>query len=121
MKPSTKGKRHDKPLPENPALAEQRAGVKVLGTHIEVMDFISNQYRHGKTILALGDSKALMERADVSSTLASGDADPGIMMAAAAKVDGAVADFIAALGRHRHPERETWPPPACVDINQLLV
>ena len=29
-------------------------GVKVLGGFIEVMDFISNQHRHGKTLLALG-------------------------------------------------------------------
>jgi catalase len=87
-------------------LPEGAVGVKALGARIEVMDFISNQYRHGKTILALGASKALIDRAGVAATLANGDADPGILIAAATKADGAVADFITALGRHRHPERE---------------
>jgi catalase len=38
--------------------------------------------------------------------LKSGDADPGIVLGAAAKADHAVKEFIAALGQHRHPERE---------------
>jgi catalase len=86
-----------------PAGAE---GVKALGTHIEVMDFITNQYRHGKTILALGASVALMERAGAMPTLASGAVDPGIVIGTAAQAEQAVADFITALSRHRHPERE---------------
>jgi len=80
--------------------------VKALGGYIEVMDFISNQHRHGKTLLALGASKALIEQAGVSPTLASGEADPGIVIGAAAKAAPAVTDFITALGKHRHPERE---------------
>jgi len=87
-------------------LPDGAGGVKALGGRIEVMDFISNQVRHGKTILALGASKALLDRAGVAATLASGEADPGIVMGAAAKADRAVADFITALGKHRHPERE---------------
>ena len=87
-------------------LPDGAAGVKALGGYIEVMDFISNQHRHGKTLLALGASKALIEQAGVSPTLASGEADPGIVIGAAAKAAPAVADFITALGRHRHPERE---------------
>jgi len=80
--------------------------VKTLGSRFEVMDFISNQYRHGKTLLALGASKALIDRAGVAATLANGDADPGIVIGATAKADQVAADFISALGRHRHPERE---------------
>jgi catalase len=81
-------------------------GVKVLGSHAEVMDFVSNQYRHGKTIFAIGASKVLLERAGVSATLPVGGADPGVVMGGAAKAEHALADFIAALGKHRHPERE---------------
>jgi catalase len=81
-------------------------GVKALGAHIEVVDFITNQYRHGKTILALGASVALMERAGAMPTLASGAVDPGIVIGTAAQAEQAVADFITALSRHRHPERE---------------
>ena len=91
-------------------LPDGTSSVTALGARIEVMDFISNQYRHGKTILAIGVSKALLERAGVQATLANGEPDPGILLGAAAKADHAVADFIAALGRHRHPEREAGAP-----------
>jgi catalase len=86
-------------------------GVKVLASHVEVMDFISNQYRHGKTILALGASKTLLERVGVSATLSSGEPDPGILVGSAAKAERAMADYITALGRHRHPEREAGATP----------
>jgi catalase len=71
----------------------------------EVMDFISSQYRHGKTILALGASKALLDRAGIPPALQGGEPDPGLIVAAASKADSAAADFIAALGKHRHPAR----------------
>jgi catalase len=91
-------------------LPDGARGVKALGSPVEVMDFIANQYRHGKTILAIGASKALLERAGVAPTLANGKPDPGIVQASAVKADRGVADFIAALGRHRHPEREAGAP-----------
>jgi catalase len=81
-------------------------GVKRLGGHVEVMDFISNQHRHGKTLLALGASRALFEQAGVATTLPGGKQDPGLFVASAAKAEGAVLEFIEALGKHRHPERE---------------
>ena len=88
-------------------LPDGSAGVEVLGNLVLVMDFLSNQYRHGKTILALGASEVLLELADVPTTLASGEPDPGILIADAdTNAQLAVADFIAALGKHRHPERE---------------
>lgn len=86
-------------LPDGPAVED-------LSARIEVMDFISNQYRHGKTLLALGASRSLLEQAGVSTTLANGDADPGIVVAPAAKAAHAAKAFITALGKHRHPERE---------------
>ncbi len=87
-------------------LPDGAGGLKVLGGHVEVMDFIANPYRHGKTILAIGASKALLERAGASATLAGGQADPGIVLGSAAEIDGALAAFVAALGKHRHPQRE---------------
>jgi catalase len=87
-------------------LPDGEAGVKLLGTHVEVMDFISNQYRHGKTILALGASKALLDKSGIEATVATGAPDPGLLMATAADVKRAAEGFIAALGKHRHPERE---------------
>jgi catalase len=43
----------------------------------------------------------------VSVTLASGDADPGIVLGSESKTNDAVLNFITALGKHRQPERET--------------
>jgi catalase len=87
-------------------LPDGAVGVKTLGGYVEVMDFISNQFRHGKTLLAIGASKSLLEQAGTSTSLANGETDPGFLTGAAAKAEHAAAAFIAALGRHRHPERE---------------
>jgi len=82
------------------------AGVKALSGLVDVMDFISNQYRHGKTLLVLEASKALMAQAGVSATRVNGEADPGIVVETTASTDDAVAAFITALGKPRHPQRE---------------
>jgi catalase len=87
-------------------LPDGAEGVQALDAHIEVMDFISNQYRHGKTLLVLGASKTLLERAAVSPTLQGNIPDPGIVLASTAQTEQAAQAFITALGRHRHPERE---------------
>jgi catalase len=88
-------------------LPDGASGVKLLGTRVEVMDFISNQVRHGKTVLALGTSKGLIRQAGMASTLANGKPDPGILLEDAANAEQAAKAFISALGKHRHPERET--------------
>ena len=82
------------------------AAVKRLGTQVAVLDFISNQHRHGKTLLMLGTAKGLLERAGCSARLADGAADPGVVLGKPADDGDAVGDFITALGKHRHPERE---------------
>jgi len=79
-------------------------GVTELARHDQTMDFIRDQYRHGKTILALGASKVLLVSAGVSTALPSGENDPGILLASAGK--DVAAAFIAAVGKHRHTERE---------------
>ncbi|RYF66524.1 MAG: catalase, partial [Comamonadaceae bacterium] len=72
--------------------------------------FIKDQYRHCKTLLAFGASQALLTDAKVAPTLPGGDADPGIILAQASEGAQAAQRFIAALGLHRHPARETDPP-----------
>ena len=71
----------------------------------QAVDFVKDQYRHCKTILALGTSSALVAAAGLPPTLADGSDDPGLLGPAA----GADA-FIAALAKHRHYARETDPP-----------
>jgi len=88
-------------------LPDGEAGVKALASVGQTMEFITNQYRHGKTIVALGAAKRLLESAGVKTD--SVGADPGLLV-----LEGndrkAAKKFISALAMHRHPERETDPP-----------
>lgn len=91
-------------------LPDGEVGVKSLLRHAPAVDFVAQQFRHGKTLLALGASKALLDRAGAEAFLASGDADPGVLLAEADEAEASHAAFIAAIGKHRHPARETDPP-----------
>jgi catalase len=74
------------------------------------LEFVKDQYRHCKTILALGDSSKVLAKAGIPLTLPSGDADPGLLIEGQ---DGSETDahsFITAIGRHRHLERDRDPP-----------
>ncbi len=93
-------------------LPDGEVGVKLLLRHAQAVDFVAQQFRHGKTLLALGASKALLERAGVQAVLASGEADPGVLLAQAEEGEAAQAAFITAIGKHRHPKRETDSPQA---------
>ena len=74
------------------------------------MEFIRNQYRHCKTILVMGNSKALIAMADLPEAMPNGEPDPGILFSADGKDKKAFQSFIQAIGQHRHFERETDPP-----------
>jgi len=68
----------------------------------QTAEFIKDQYRHGKTILALGTSARLLAGLGIATNLPDGEPDPGLTSDARA--------FIAAVARHRHPERDRDPP-----------
>jgi catalase len=74
------------------------------------MEFVRDQYRHCKPILALGASEAMLEAAGIFATLPNGSPDPGILLFAAASIDDAVDAFKGAVVRHRHWERDADPP-----------
>ena len=73
----------------------------------QALDFVKDQYRHCKPILALGGSTLLAE-AKIPLALADGGADPGLIVSQGG--GDPVAAFVAALGKRRHFERETDPP-----------
>lgn len=73
-----------------------------------VMECVKDQYRHGKTILAIGASKVLLDRVEVTPELANVKADTGVVITADASMSVDV--FIKGVAMHRHPERETDPP-----------
>ncbi len=73
------------------------------------VEFVKDQYRHCKPVLAIARGTELLAKANIPSRLPNGNADPGLLVADVA--DKAVGEaFVAALGRHRHFERETDPP-----------
>ncbi|RZJ61144.1 MAG: catalase [Acidovorax sp.] len=89
------------------ALPDGDAGVQALSRDGHTLEFLKDQYRHCKTILVMPASSALMLKAQIPSTLLSGDPDPGIVFGAGpAEFDL----FIRGIAQHRHPERETDPP-----------
>ncbi len=74
------------------------------------LEFVKDQYRHCKPILAVGTGRELLESAGIPATLVSGDRDPGLIFLDEGEVDGGLPQFIEAIAKHRHFERESDPP-----------
>ena len=85
-------------------------GVIALGRDARVIDFVREQYRHGKPILALGSGAGLLSAAGIPATLPDGCDDPGIISMDPALATLAIGQFKQALARHRTFERVTDPP-----------
>jgi len=74
------------------------------------LEFLKDQYRHGKSILVLGAASKLLKKAGIFEVLPSGEPDPGLLVAESRGFDPAMKRFVTAIARHRHPERHTDPP-----------
>lgn len=85
------------------------AGNAKLAALGQAMEFVVNQYRHCKTILALGTASDMLPMFGISASLPSGEVDPGVLLELDASAE-TLSLFIAAMGLHRHPARETDPP-----------
>jgi catalase len=82
-------------------------GVKssaMLARNAHAIDFVREQYRHCKPIMALGEGSKLLERAMVPLALPDGSPDPSLLL------DATLDAFKAALAAHRSFLRETDPP-----------
>jgi catalase len=88
-----------------------RAAVVILGNLGHAAEFVKDQYRHAKPILALGAGTDLVENAGVPARLPGGGEDPGLLLFPDAEVKKALPRFVQAIARHRHHEREMDPPP----------
>ncbi len=86
--------------------------VAALAQDGHTMEFIRDQFRHCKTILALGASRRLLLKAGlpVSMDKSQAQGGTGLFIAEARDASQAVAAFIEALGKHRHFGREMDPP-----------
>ena len=92
------------------ALPGGKAAMTALGNLGHALEFIKDQYRHAKPILALKEAADLVENAGISVTLSSGEPDPGMLVARDGKATQVLPDFIEAIAKHRHHEREMDPP-----------
>jgi catalase len=86
--------------------------VAALAQDGHTMEFIKDQYRHCKAILALGSSQLLLARAGVPAAIEKAQqlAETGLLMADAGNAQEAARAFIAAVAKHRHWGREMDPP-----------
>ncbi len=84
--------------------------VDALSRDGRTLEFVKDQYRHCKTVLALGDSSRILAKAGIPLALPSGDADPGLLVEGEDGSEASAEAFIAAIGRHRHVERDRDPP-----------
>jgi len=76
----------------------------LLARNAHAIDFVREQYRHCKPILALGGGANLLAKAMIPLTLPDGSDDPALL------VDGTLEAFATALAGHRAFARETDPP-----------
>jgi catalase len=84
--------------------------VDALSKDGHTLEFLRDQYRHGKSIWVMGESSKLVQKAAIVGGVPSGDRDPGFLMAPAAEAKTTLPRFIEAIGKHRHPQRESDPP-----------
>jgi catalase len=87
-----------------------QAAIDTLARDGHALEFMRDQYRHCKPILALGAGAGLLEKANIPAALPDGSADPGLVLAENAGLTQALASFKAALAAHRSYARETDPP-----------
>ncbi len=91
-------------------LPDGMPAVEALAADPHTMEFIKDQYRHCKTLMAFGASQALLTEAGIPMTLPDGSEDPGLILADASDATAAAADFIAAVALPRHAARDSDPP-----------
>jgi catalase len=91
-------------------IPDGEGAVELLGRDAHAQDFVREQYRHCKPIMAVGAGAGLLQKASVPPTLPDGSPDPALVGTEAADLPAAYAAFKQALSGHRAFARETDPP-----------
>ncbi len=91
-------------------LPEGKEAIDKLMMDAHSREFVRDQYRHCKPILALGEGKRLLEKLEIPQDLPNGQPDPALVVESSQNGDKALTAFIAALAAPRCLERETDPP-----------
>ncbi|GGC79032.1 catalase [Marinobacter halophilus] len=88
-------------------LPDGSEAVQALAANGHTVEFVKDQFRHCKTILALGAGQQLLEMAGIDPTR---EEDEGILRAKSANAAKIAAAFIKAIAAHRHFSRDSDPP-----------
>ncbi|MCR4346578.1 MAG: catalase [Sulfuricaulis sp.] len=104
----------DKSMENSPAVLfdalvvpDGSGAVQALAGNGHTMEFVKDQFRHCKSILALGAGRELLEMTGIGSAM---DEDPGILLAEGADASKIASAFIDSIAAHRHPSRDRDPP-----------
>jgi catalase len=84
--------------------------VRALSTVGHAQEFIKDAYRHCKPLLAIGAGSTLLDACGASENTTDGEKDPGVLVFEEGAAGEALREFIAAIAKHRHFEREADPP-----------
>jgi catalase len=87
-------------------IPDGKEGIAAMSQLGHAAEFLKDQYRHCKAILAFGDAHALLEAAGIP---AEGD-DPALIIAEKDGAAEAIDSFVAALAKHRNWDRAADPP-----------
>jgi catalase len=91
-------------------LPDGAKAVATLAADGHSLEFLKDQYRHCKTILALGASSLLLEKAGLAGKMASGKEESGLLRSTSGGGAAQIKAFVVAMGKHRHPARDSDPP-----------
>jgi catalase len=92
------------------AIPDGKEAAMLLANLGHAVEFVKDQYRHCKPILAIGAGTDLVENAGVPARLVDGSEDPGLILDEDGDVKKSLARFEAAIAKHRHFAREMDPP-----------
>ncbi|MBE0507734.1 MAG: catalase [Marinospirillum sp.] len=88
-------------------LPDGKDAVQALTDNEHTMEFIKDQVKHSKTILALGAGKKLLELAGIKPTM---NKDKGILLAESTNIAEITPAFIEAVAGHRYPFHSSESP-----------
>ena len=92
-------------------LPSGQAAINALLKNGAAMNFVKEQYRHCKPILALKGANALLEAAGITPRLPDGSADPGLLVVSGQDDATAAKAFVKAIAGHRYFARQMDPSP----------
>jgi catalase len=91
-------------------LPDGEQAAEMLSRDGHALEFVREQYRHCKPIMAIGTAADVLAKAGIPMTLPDDSADPSIIGTDGAGMAQGLAAFKAALAGHRSFARETDPP-----------